>query len=162
MAVDQFIKIDGIKGESSDKTHKDQIDILAWSWGASNSGTTHQGGGGGAGKCNVQDLSLTKPQDKASNELLKACLTGKHIKEATLYLRKAGGKAEEYFTLKMEEILVTSLSMGGSGGEDRLTENCTLNFAKFTVEYKAQKENGALESAGVKCIWDIAANADAR
>ncbi len=162
MAVDQFIKIQDIPGESTDKGRKDQIDVLAWSWGGSQSGTTHGGGGGGAGKCNVQDLSFTKYQDKASPELFKAMLTGKHIKEATLILRKAGGKAEEYFSIKMEEILVTSLSMGGSGGQDRLTENVTLNFAKFVMEYKAQTDKGALESKGIKCIWDIAANADAR
>ena len=161
MAVDQFLKIDGIKGESVDKTHKDQIDILAWSWGASNSGNAHSGPGGGAGKANFQDLQFTMYQSKASPELLKRVANGAHIKEAYLYVRKAGGKAEEYFSIKMEEIIVTSQSMGGSGGEDRLTENCTLNFAKFTLEYKAQKADGTLESAGVKCIWNIATNADA-
>jgi len=162
MAVDQFLKIPDFKGESVAKGHADQIDILAWSWGASNSGNTHLGPGGGAGKSNFQDLSFTKYQDKATPELLKRVANGTHIKEAYLYVRKAGGKAEEYFSIKMEEIIVTSQSMGGSGGEDRLTENVTLNFAKFTLEYKVQKADGTLEPAGVKCIWDIATNADAR
>ena len=73
MAVDMFIKIGDIKGESKDKTHKGEVDVLAWSWGMSNSGTTHMGGGGGSGKVSVQDLSFTKYIDASSNALLKAC-----------------------------------------------------------------------------------------
>ena len=60
MAVDMFIKVGDFKGESNDKKHAEWIDVLAWSWGLSNSGTTHQGGGGGGGKANVQDLSFTQ------------------------------------------------------------------------------------------------------
>ena len=90
MAVDMFIKIGDIEGESVDATHKKEIDILAWSWGASQSGTTHAGTGGGAGKVAVQDLSLTKYVDAASHALLLACCNGKHYGEATLVVRKAG------------------------------------------------------------------------
>src|SRR5919197_1518553 len=70
MAVDMFLHVDGIKGESRDAQHKDDIDVLAWSWGASNSGSAHMGGGGGSGKVNVQDLSITKYVDKSSPLLL--------------------------------------------------------------------------------------------
>src|SRR5215472_8307072 len=91
MAVDMFIKIGVIKGESKDDTHKDEIDVLAWSWGESNSGTTHQGGGGGSGKVNVQDLSFTKWVDLSTASLMQACTTGQHIDTATLTVRKAGG-----------------------------------------------------------------------
>ena len=132
MAVDMFLKITGkdIKGESRDAKHKETIDVLAWSWGMSNSGTAHMGGGAGAGKVNVQDLSLTKYVDKASPPLALACCNGEHFKEALLTVRKAGKTPVEYIKITMKEVMVTGVSTGGSGGEDRLTENVTLNFAE--------------------------------
>jgi len=90
MAVDMFIKIGDVKGESKDKTHGDEIDVLAWSWGMSQSGSMHVGGGGGAGKVNIQDLSLTKYVDKSSPNLMMACSSGKHYPEAKLTIRKGG------------------------------------------------------------------------
>src|SRR5437867_751490 len=90
MAVDMFIKIGDLKGESRDKTHASEIDVQAWSWGISNSGSAHVGGGAGAGKCNVQDLSFTKYIDKTSPDLMLACCNGKHFTKATLVVRKAG------------------------------------------------------------------------
>src|SRR5215204_4702992 len=157
MAMDQFLKVDGIKGEAKDTKHKEEIDVLAWSWGMSNSGTGHTGGGGGAGKVNVQDVSVTKYVDKASTVLLASCACGKHHKEATLVVRKAGDKPLEYLKIKMTDVLITSVSTGGSGGEDRLTENVTLNFSKVNVEYVAQKQDGSGESP-LPMGWDIAAN----
>ena len=160
MAVDMFIKIGALKGESRDKTHKDTIDVLAWSWGMSNSGSAHVGGGAGAGKVNVQDLSFTKYIDKSSPDLMLACCNGKHFDNATLTVRKAGENPLEYLKLTLEELIVTSVSTGGSGGEDRLTENVTLNFAKVKVEYKDQDEKGA-GKATAQMGWDIAANVKA-
>src|SRR5438067_340473 len=122
MAVDMFMKIDEVKGESKDKTHHGTIDVLAWSWGESNSGSAHAGGGAGAGKVNVQDLSFTKYIDKSTPALLLACANGAHYKKATLTVRKAGKTPVEYITMEMNEVLVTAISTGGSGGEDRLTE----------------------------------------
>jgi type VI secretion system secreted protein Hcp len=142
MAVDMFIKIGDIKGESRDKAHPASIDVLAWSWGASNSGSAHTGGGAGSGKANFQDISLTKYIDQASPMLLQACAKGTHIPTATLTVRKAGDKPLEYLVVKLEEVLISSLSTGGSGGEDRLTENVTLNFGKFTFTYTPQDATG--------------------
>jgi type VI secretion system secreted protein Hcp len=158
MAVDMFLKLDGIAGESQDSKHKDEIDVLAWSWGASNSGTTHMGSGGGAGKANFQDLSFTKYVDKASPPLLTAVSKGTHIKTATLVLRKAGGTPVEYYKLALTEILISSVSTGGSGGEDRLTENVTLNFASFALDYIGQDAKGGALPA-VSSSYNIAANA---
>jgi type VI secretion system secreted protein Hcp len=157
MAVDMFIKIGDLKGEAKDKSHAGEIDVLAWSWGASNSGNAHMGGGQGAGKVNVQDLSFTKYIDKSSPDLMLFCCNGKHIPEAKLTVRKAGETPLEYLTITMNDLIVTSVSTGGSGGEDRLTENVTLNFAKVKVNYVEQTEKGA---AGAKpqMGWDIAAN----
>lgn len=157
MAVDMFIKIGDIKGESKDKSHKEEIDVLAWSWGISNSGSAHVGGGAGAGKANVQDVSFTKWTDSSTPKLLLACCNGKHYPEATLVVRKAGEKPVEYIKIKMTEVLITSISAGGSGGEDRLTENVTLNFAKVAYDYVPQDEKGAAGTA-IPMSWDIAAN----
>lgn len=157
MAVDMFLKIGDIKGESRDKAHKEEIDVLAWSWGASNSGSFHTGGGGGAGKVNVQDLSFTKYIDLASTELFLATCNGKHLPEATLIVRKAGESPLEYLTIVMNDVLITSYSTGGSGGEDRLTENVTLNFAKVKLTYKEQAAKGA-QAKAPSVSWDIAAN----
>src|SRR5262249_15602884 len=143
MALDQFIKIGDVKGEAKDKTHKDEIDVLGWSWGLSNSGSAHMGGGAGSGKVNVQNLSLTKYIDKASPDLMLACCNGKHYDTATLVVRKAGTTPLEYLKVTMSEVLITGVTTGGSGGEDRLTENITLNFAKVKVDYKEQTDKGA-------------------
>ena len=146
-AVDMFIKIGDIKGESADKSHKDEIDVLSWSWGMSQSGSFHVGGGGGSGKVNIQDLSFTKWVDKSTPNLMMACSKGTHIPDATVVVRKAGDSPLEYITLEMKKVMVTSVSTGGSGGEDRLTENVTLNFAHCQLTYKGQDDAGASTGA---------------
>ena len=159
MAVDMFIKIDDVKGESQDKKHADEIDVLAWSWGMSQSGTMHTGGGGGGGKVNVQDLSFTKYIDKASPNLMEYCSNGAQYEEAKLTVRKAGGKDPlEYIIITMTDVIITSVSVGGSGGEDRLTENVSLNFGGVKVDYQPQKKDGSKDGGVLKYGWDIAAN----
>jgi type VI secretion system secreted protein Hcp len=157
MAVDMFMKIGDVKGESKDDKHEGEIDVLAWSWGMSQSGTTHLGTGGGAGKVSVQDISFTKYIDKSSMNLIIACCNGKHYPEAKLTVRKAGETPLEYLTITMKDVLVSAVSTGGSGGEDRLTENVTLNFGQFIAEYKPQKADGSGD-AGVFAKWDIPKN----
>ena len=158
MAVDMFLKIEGVDGESTDSSHKGEIDILAWSWGLSQSGTTHMGGGGGAGKVNVQDISVTKWVDKASPNLMKYCCNGKHFKEALLTVRKAGEKPLEYIKIKLNDLIISSVSTGGSGGEDRLTENVTLNFGKVGFEYQPQKADGSKDGGAIPMVWNIKEN----
>jgi type VI secretion system secreted protein Hcp len=159
MALDQFLNIEGeIKGESQDKEHKGEIDVLAWSWGMSNAGSFHVGGGGGSGKANFQDLSVTKWLDVSSPTLELYCANGDHFSTAVLTVRKAGKKPLEYMIITMNDVLVTSVSTGGSGGEDRLTENVTFNFKTVEVKYTEQKSTG--DKGDVKEFkWDIAANA---
>lgn len=160
MAVDMFMKIGALKGESRDSVHKDKTDVLAWSWGMSNSGSAHMGGGAGAGKVSVQDISFTKYIDKSSPDLMLACCNGKHFPDAMLIVRKAGEKPVEYLKITMKEVLISSVSTGGSGGEDRLTENVTLNFAEVKVEYTPQDEKGA--AGAVQTMgWKIAENVKA-
>jgi type VI secretion system secreted protein Hcp len=157
MAMDIFIKIGDLKGESVDDKHKDEVQVLAWSWGMSQSGTTHSGTGSGGGKGSFQDLSFTHYIDKVSPNLMLACANGKHFSEALLTVRKAGEKPLEYLKITMTDLIVTSVTTGGSGGEDRLTENVSLNFAKFKVEYTPQKKDGSGD-APITIGWDIAAN----
>jgi len=157
MALDMFIKIEGINGESKDNSHKNQIDVLAWSWGMSQSGSFHVGGGGGSGKVNIQDISLTKYVDISSPVLMLACSNGEHIKKAELFVRKAGKTPLEYIVITMEKIIVSSVSTGGSGGEDRLTENVTLNFAKAEFKYVQQSDKGGKDKDKTY-KWDIEAN----
>jgi type VI secretion system secreted protein Hcp len=157
MALDMFMQIGKLKGESVDKTHAGKTDVLAWSWGVSNSGSAHVGGGAGAGKANVQDLSFTKYIDKSTPDLLLSCCNGKHHDDATLIVRKAGEKPLEYLKITMTEVLITSVSTGGSGGEDRLTENVTLNFASVKVEYVEQTKGGGTGDKP-SMNWNIAEN----
>lgn len=160
MAVDIFLKLsNNIRGESQDATYKDNIDILAWSWGMSQSGTTHMGAGGGGGKVSVQDLSINKYVDLASNDLIKRCASGAHIDEGELIVRKSGGdNPVEYFKIKMKQILVSSYSTGGAkDGLDRVQESLTLNFRAFEVTYTLQEASG-VPGAESNTGWDIAEN----
>jgi type VI secretion system secreted protein Hcp len=158
MAVDMFLKLKGVDGEATDKTHAKDIQVLAWSWGMSQSGTTHTGTGGGAGKVNVQDLSFTKYIDKSSTVLMMGCCKGTHYEDAVLTVRKAGDTPLEYVVITMKEVIITSVSTGGSGGEDRLTENVSLNFASFELAYQPQNTKGGKEGGQVFAKWDIADN----
>jgi type VI secretion system secreted protein Hcp len=158
MAVDMFLDITGeIEGESQDAKHKNEIDVLAWSWGMSQSGSFHVGGGGGSGKANFQDISITKWVDKASAILMVYCANGDHFSEAKLTVRKAGKKPLEYIIISMKDVLITSVSTGGSGGEDKLTENVTLNFRSCKVEYVPQKKDGSGDAAKT-FEWNMAEN----
>ena len=157
MAVDMFMKIPGVEGEARDGVHKGEIDVLAWGWGMSQSGSAHVGGGMGSGKVNVQDLSFTKFIDKSSPDLMLACCSGKHYADAKLTVRKAGENPLEYLIITMQDVMVTNISTGGSGGEDRLTENVSLNFAKVKVDYTEQVAGGGA-GAKPKMGWDIEAN----
>ncbi len=155
MAVDAFLKLNGIPGESKKDGHKDEIDVLSWSWGLSQTGTMGTGGGGGAGKVNVHDLSFTKQVDISSNLLHLACCNGKHIKDAILVMRKAGEKPLEYLKIKLYDILVTSVQTSGSS-QDLPLESCSLNFAKFEYAYQKQSASGAADGPAKTATWDVA------
>jgi type VI secretion system secreted protein Hcp len=163
MSVDIFLKLGSVQGESLDATHKNEIDVLSWSWGLSQSGTMHLGTGGGGGKVSVHDLSITKYTDRATPSVITACTTGTHYPTATLTVRKAGGtKPLEYYKIELEKVLVTNYSTGGSDSEDRFTENVTLNFESFTVSYQQQDPSSGSALGGVvESKWNIPANAQA-
>jgi type VI secretion system secreted protein Hcp len=156
MAADIFAKIGDIKGESMDDKHKDEIEILSWSWGLTNAIVTSGGGGSAAGKPHFQDFSFTHNIDKASPVLLQACATGVHIKEATITHRKAGKGQQEYLIFKMNDVIITGVTQSDSAESGR-PENVSLVFSKVDLEYKPQKPDGSLD-AGVHFKYDIGAN----
>jgi type VI secretion system secreted protein Hcp len=157
MAADIFAKIGDIKGESLDNKHKDEVEVLSWSWGVSQSGSISQGSGAGAGKANFNDFHFTHRVDKASPVLLKACATGEHIKDATITVRKAGKGQQEFLIIKMNDVLITSVSPGGAADPGVLSESVAMQFAKVHLEYKPQKADGSLD-VGLHFKYDIKGN----
>jgi type VI secretion system secreted protein Hcp len=149
MAIEYFLKLDGVPGESLSSKHPNEIELESWSWGASNP-TSVTGSGLSAGKVSISDLSLTKPVDKSSAKLLDLCCSGKHIASGLLTCSKSTGDKTpaDYLTIKMEEIHVSSLSASGSRGSDIGYESVSLAFAKFEFDYKIQDKDGTLKAAG--------------
>lgn len=152
MAVDLFFKLgDKIKGESINEGKdlkggplKDQMEIISWAWGLMQSGTTHSGTGGGSGKVNVSDLSITKHVDMASNDIITALCKGEHIPTALLTVRKAGGdKAVNYYGIEFEDLIISDYKISGSSDElDQMVETFAINFARFRITYTKQNEKG--------------------
>ena len=157
MAIDMFIKIGNIDGESTDPAHPGEIDVLAYSLGFSNSGDVRSPAGNGVGKASAQDLSITVYNSKASLQLFTAVATGKVFKEATLTLRRAGATPIEFLKIRLENVLISSDSTGGSGGEDRPTENYSLNYARIIFAYTGQDPTG-VELPAIKAGFDFALN----
>lgn len=156
--VDYFIKFDGLKGESTDAKHKDEIDVEAWSWGETHTAGPGGGGGGGVGKVSMQDFHFVMRLNSASIGLMKACATGQHIKEAMLSARKAGKGQQEYLVVKFQDVLISSYQTGGSeGGGIVPTDQVSFNFAKIDVEYRQQKSDGSLD-VGIHFKYDLKAN----
>lgn len=159
MAMDMFLKIAGIPGESRDSKHKDEIDIFSFSWGLSQEASqSGAGGGGGAGKANFGDFFFMVPTTKASPKLFLACASGQHIPDATLTIRRAGENPVEFLVYKLSEILVTSFQeSGSSGGDSRPTDSFSLNYQKIEISYKEQDAKGGLGSE-TTAGWDLGKN----
>jgi len=160
MATDIFAKIGDIKGESLDDKHKDEIEVLSFSWGVANSGSTGAGAGGGAGggagKATFQELSIVHGIDKATPALLKACATGVHIKDATITHRKAGKGQQEFLIVKLNDVTITAVSHAGA--EDQpYAESVSLKFSKVDLVYKSQRPDGSLDE-GQHFIFDLKGN----
>lgn len=158
-AGDLFLKIEGVEGESIDPQHAGEIDVLAWSWGVANSGTTHGGTGSGAGKVNIGDIKIIKSVDSATNELLAAAATGQHFGDATLYVTRPDTKGGniEIMEIFMDTVLVTKLAHGARESEAGVAETVTLNFAKVEMKYRKVKGDGSPDAWQEMC-WDIVQN----
>jgi type VI secretion system secreted protein Hcp len=153
-AVDYFLKIDGIAGESQDSKHKGEIELESFSWGATQE--LRPGAGGGAGKVQMQDFHFVMTVNKASPKLFLACATGQHLKNATLVARKAGKAQQEFLLYKFTDVLISSYQTGGTA-EVLPIDQVAFNFAKIEIELRPQKADGTLgppEKGG----WDVKKN----
>jgi type VI secretion system secreted protein Hcp len=156
--VDYFLKIEGIEGESQDHKHKGEIELASFNLGAHQTGAHAAGGGGGAGKVSMEDVTFVMMVNKASPKMFLACANGQHIPNALLTCRKAGKEQQEYFKVKLTDVLISSCTIGGPhGGEVLPVNNVSLNFAKMEIEYKEQKADGSL-GAATKAGWDLKHN----
>ena len=157
MAVDMFLKITDVKGESKDDKHKDEIQIESFSWGATQLGGSSHGTGAGGGKVSMNDFHFVMQHNSASPTLFLFCANGKHLKEAKLTCRKAGGKQENFLVVTMSDVLISNYQTGGSGGGEVPMDQISLNYTKIEMEYLAQKEDGSTTSAAKKW-WDMKTN----
>lgn len=155
--VDYFLKIDGVTGESKDHAHKEELQISSWSWGMTNAGSNVKGTGAGSGKVAMQDFHFTVERSKASPTLFKFCASGKHIKNAVLTLRRAGETPQDYEKWTFTDLLISSFQTGGSGGDILPIDQISFNYGKVEFGYKAQKEDGTLDSE-VKHGFDLKTN----
>ena len=164
--VDYFLKLDGIDGESYDSKHKNEIDVISFSWGEKQAGTGASGGGTGAGKVQMGDFHFTSLTSKASPKLLLNCANGAAIKTATLTCRKAGKDQQEYYKITMTDLMVSSYSVAGGyhksafAGAVELpvpTDEISLNYSTISFSYSAQKADGTLDGA-IQAGWDLKAN----
>ncbi len=155
MTIELFLKLDGIKGESLDKAHKDEIEVLSYSWGESNPAAP--GGSGGGGKVTMQDFNFVMHVNQASPKLFLACATGAHIKNAILTVRRSGASPFEFLKWTLTDLLVTSYLEAGTRGDAPPTDQISLHFGKIEVEYRTQSANGAA-GATVKSGWNVLRN----
>jgi type VI secretion system secreted protein Hcp len=155
MAIAYFLKLEGVKGESSASKHPDEIEVSSWSLGAHNPTSVH-GSGLSAGKVKFTDITFTKRVDKSSAKLLELCCTGKHITTALLSCAKSTGDKNpaDYLTVKFEEVHISGVQGGGSEGDEVGTETISFAFGKITFDYKIQGKDGTLTGAGTT-TWDI-------
>ena len=158
MAVDLFLKIPEIPGECQKDGHKNEIDIMSFTFGAHQTGSFQKGGtGGGAGKAEFQDVSILKEVDKASPKLFQACAAGTHFPSITVTSQKAGDKPLLYYSIELGDVIVSSLTNSGSSGGDAITEAITLNVAKITFKYTEQLASGGA-GAQSQAGYDIRQN----
>ncbi|MEO6562658.1 MAG: type VI secretion system tube protein Hcp [Nitrosospira sp.] len=142
---DMFLKIESggpIKGETQDENHKDEIDVIDWSWGMQ--AKTALSGGGASPKATLNELSIVKQVDSASTGLMSAMRNNELIKKAVLTVRKAGGDPHEYFKITIEKGRITSLDVDTSSfvSSGYLSERLSLAFQKISVEYVPQGREG--------------------
>lgn len=155
MAVDFFLKLDGIQGESHDSNHKDEIGVLSFGWGGTQVTSVSGTGGSGGGKVNLADLHIVKTYDKASTPLFKAMVSGTHIKSGTLTAAKAGGNGKPFIKIDFDELYVTSIQVSGSS--EIPTESVSFSYNKIKAEYSTQNEKGILTAAG-NVTYDLKQN----
>ena len=146
--------IDGIEGESTSEKSKGEIDVLSFSWGASQTGSST--GGGGVGKVQFQDIHFTSNLSKASPKRMLAVATGQHLKEVVLTGQQSGERGQEFLEIKMTDVLITSYQTGSSSGNVPV-DSFSLNFAKIEFKYFPVNKDGSLGEP-VSGGWNVKEN----
>lgn len=160
MAIDVYLYIDGIKGESNDDRHKDWIECKSVSFGVEQpkSATASTGGGHTAERCEHQDIVFSKLADLSSPILLQTCSAGRTIPKARLEFMRADAQGErvKYFEIEIENVLIGAVSPSVHEG-DILTEDVALKFSKIKWRYTQQKISGGA-GGNTSGGWDLASN----
>ncbi|HGL4256688.1 Hcp family type VI secretion system effector [Burkholderia dolosa] len=156
MAQDIFLKLTGIHGESTDRSHPNEIEVLTWGWTATQQSGLHVGSGGGVAKCTVADLTFEHYVDRATPNLIQCCLTGRHLDSAVLVMRKVGSKPLEYLKITMEHVLVTAVTPASNLNMRGPREEVRLSFARMMEEYVVQSPQGG-HAGTVRMGYDIRA-----
>ena len=138
MAIDMFLKVEGVTGESKDSHHTGWTDITSFSWGASQPGNMSVGGGGGAGKVNFNDLHINALIDKSTTAILKHCASGKHLTKVEVSICKAGGQQVEYARITLDDVLVTSVQYTGADNGDTVGVTYAFQASKVKQQYWEQ------------------------
>ena len=132
MANDIFLKVDGMKGEATDVNHPNEIEIVSWNWGVAESFISSGSGGVVVGIPKIANLVVGKQVDRASPNLLRACLTVKHIKDVVLTQRRPGAGKVNFLTITLQDVLVSNLSDFEAGGAATPTESVAFNLINFS------------------------------
>jgi type VI secretion system secreted protein Hcp len=157
-ANDIHIKIDGINGESTVVSHRDEIVVESWNWGIANPAPASTGGGGSAGRATFSDFTFTHRADRASPLLWKACATGQLIRNATLSVSRPGAAQQDYLTIKFTEVRVTAVALADTASDTQApVESVSLGYAKVDYQYRPQNANGSL-GAAVAFKFDLVRN----
>jgi type VI secretion system secreted protein Hcp len=156
VAIDMFLQVDGVKGESADANHNGFSDVKGMSWGASQA-VSISGGGGGAGKVSFSDLTVMTVMDSATPAILKMCASGKHISTVKVSICKAGGTQIEYATVVLKDVLVTSAQFAGASDGESLAVNYSFQAAKVEHHYWVQGKDGS-KGAESQMGWDVKQN----
>lgn len=160
MAFDAFLQLTGADGESKDSALSGQIQLQSFSFGASNTGSASHGTGMGTGKSQMQDFSFIPTMDKATPKLFLFCANGKHIDKGVLSVQKSGGDKMVFYKTTFSDILVSSFTCSGGGGDDLPHVSVTFNFTKIEMEYTPQNQDGS-KGGAVLAGWDVKANTKA-
>lgn len=151
MSIDCHLKLDGVKGESAHKDHKDEIPLFNWSWGVHNASCT-VGGGSAVGKGTPGMLSCSKKYDSASPTLAKFCANGKHFDAATLTMAKSGEGQQTFMTVKFKEVYISDVNVSAAQGGE-VHENVAISYGDIEFAYKPQKPDGSM-GGEIKFGWD--------
>lgn len=152
-ALDLFLKIDGIEGESQDSKHKGELQILSFSKAVNHSIGTAQTGD--AGLSTWQDAVFTMRMDKGYPKLFQSCVTGDHLNKALLTFRKAGKDQQEFLKITFFDVLVSRCTTTGArGGDSTPLVNFSFNFTRIEEEYKSQQATGTMSGA-IKYSYSI-------